>query len=166
MSLTLIAAISNNNVIGNNDTLLWHLPVDMKHFRETTTGHTIIMGKKTFNSIGKVLPNRKNIVLTRDTAFTFPQIEVSHSSESLFSYYKNLEEEAFVIGGGEIYSQAMPYANKLIITHVIVSLKGDTYFPFIDETIWEKLTEEKRNADEENPFEVVFTIYTKKKETF
>ena len=164
MSITIIAAIANNSVIGDKNTLLWKLSKDMKHFKNTTTGHTVIMGKKTFLSIGKVLPNRKNIIVTRDKNLNIPEgVTLCHNPKELFLKNQNEAEEIFVIGGGEIYREAMIYAHKLIITHVETTIAGDTTFPEIDPISWEKVSETSEMKDESNDHNMLFTVYTRKK---
>ena len=138
MSLSIIAAVAKNNVIGNENKLLWNIPLDMKFFRTTTSGHPIIMGRKTFLSIGKALPNRRNIVITRDETFSYPEVEVFHSVDEVASIFKNSNEEAFVIGGADIYKQFIPIVDKLYITHIDEEFVGDTTFPEIDNIIWKK----------------------------
>src|ERR1700754_2432942 len=127
MTKTIVVAIGENNAIGKNNQLLWYLPADLKHFKNITTGHTVIMGRKTFESIGKPLPNRRNIVITRKTGQIYDGVETANSLEealrlAALEHGKGFEEnqdevEAFIIGGGEIYSQAMERANRLYITH-------------------------------------------------
>lgn len=166
MILSIISAIANNNEIGQKNKLLWDLPIDMKHFKETTTGHPVIMGQKTFESIGRPLPNRRNIVLTLDENFKSENIEVFHSIESLIeSLEKSLEvnEEAFVIGGGQIYRLFINKADKLYITHVNADFPdADTYFPEIEKDKWEIIEEDKHEKDEKNPYDCNFTIYKRK----
>jgi dihydrofolate reductase len=152
MILSLIAAVAKNDVIGGGNTLLWDLPEDMKHFRDTTRGHTVIMGRKTYESIGKPLPNRRNIVITRDATYSVEGIEVVNSLEEALrlasleqgrEFEENQEEvEVFVIGGGEIYKQAIEKANKLYITEIHQDFDGDTLFPNIDKNIWEETRRE------------------------
>lgn len=161
MSLSIIAAVAKNNVIGNENKLLWNIPLDMKFFRNTTNGHPIIMGRKTFLSIGRALPNRRNIVITRDENFSYPDVEVFHSIDGIVSIFKNSNEEAFVIGGADIYKQFMPIVDKLYITHVDEEFNGDTTFPEIENTIWKKESENKVEKGEENPYSINFTVYTR-----
>lgn len=152
MIISLIAAVANNGVIGGGNTLLWDLPADMKHFRDTTRGHTVIMGRKTFESIGKPLPNRKNIVITRDTNYIQEGIYVVGSLEEALrissleqgkEFEENQEEvEVFVIGGGEIYKQAIEKANKLYITEIHKDFDGDTLFPGINKGVWKETSRE------------------------
>lgn len=127
--ISIIVAIGKNRAIGKDNKLLWGIPEDMKHFREITTGHTVIMGAKTYQSIGRPLPNRKNIVLSQDQNFEAPGCEVRHSLDEVLSGYKNAEEEVFVIGGGMIYKLALSYADKLYLTIVEDSPEADAFFP-------------------------------------
>ena len=160
--ISLIAAIGENNELGKSNTLLWHLPADLKHFRETTKGHTVIMGQKTFKSIGNPLPNRRNIVVTKDDLFTHEGIEISKSLEDTIKLFKNTNEEVFIIGGGEIYKQTMPIADKLYITHIKAKYKdADTFFPEIIPIIWNEISHEEHKKDSENPLDYIFSIYEK-----
>lgn len=159
MSLTLIAAVADNNVIGKENGLIWRLPKDLKHFKEKTMGRPIIMGKKTYLSIGRVLPGRDNIILTRDPQFEVPGATIYHSLDEVLAKYKNTDNEAFVIGGAEIYKQLLPHADKLSITHVRHTFDGDTFFPPIDTTIWKKTSSLIEAPDENSPYEVEFAEY-------
>src|SRR5665811_1114134 len=139
--ISIIAAIGKNNELGKKNTLLWDLPADMKHFRETTKGHTVIMGQKTFESIGRPLPNRRNIVLTKDDNFKTSGIEISKSLESTLASFKDSKEEIFIIGGGQIYKQSIDKADRLYITHVGMEDKeADTYFPEIIPILWNEIS--------------------------
>lgn len=161
--ISLIVAIGKNNELGKENKLLWSLPADMKHFKETTSGHTVIMGRKTFESIGKALPNRKNIVITRDTNFQSEGIEIAHSLEEALELFKNTDEEVFVIGGGEIYKQAIEKADKLYITHVEAEDKdADSFFPIIDKEIWQETKREDFKKDDKNPHDYSFVEYEQK----
>jgi len=166
MILSIISAIGNNNEIGKANALLWNLPVDMKHFRETTTGHPVIMGQKTFESMGRPLPNRRNIILTLDKTFKRDDAEVVYSLEELdklLDKTSQKDEEFFVIGGGQIYKLFIDKADKLYITHVNVSVPdADTYFPTIDPNKWQKMSEYKHEKDEQNIYDCNFVIYEKK----
>lgn len=144
MVLSVIVAIADNGVIGGGNELLWHIPDDLKRFKRITSGHSVIMGRKTFESIGKPLPNRRNIVVTRNLEFYVVGVEVASSLATALEMTKN-EAEVFVIGGGEIYRQALPMASKLYITRVHAEYKGDTYFPEIDPQEWQLVYSEKGN---------------------
>ena len=160
--LSLIVAISENNAIGKAGDLLCHLPNDLKHFKELTTGATVVMGKKTFFSLPRrPLPNRRNIVLTRDTAFAYDNTEVAHSIHELQSMLQT-NERVFIIGGGEVYKQFMPLADELHITHIHhIWEDADTFFPQIDPTIWRRTSEERNNPDEKHVFAYTFATYKK-----
>ena len=127
--ISIIVAIGKNRAIGRNNQLLWNIKEDMDHFKKTTTGHIVIMGEKTYLSIGKALPNRRNIVVTLDRNFKAEDSEVRYSLEDVLSEYKNSEEEVFVIGGGIIYNLALPFADKLYLTLVNDAPEdADTFF--------------------------------------
>lgn len=160
--ISIISAIGKNNEIGKKNGLLWSLPRDMKHFRETTSGHPIIMGQKTFESIGRPLPNRRNIVLTQDKNFKSEGIEIIYSPEELDALLdKNIEN--FIIGGGMIYKLFIDKAAKLYITHVDAEFpEADTFFPIIDMNTWQKIKGEKHPKDELNKYDLEFAEYVKK----
>ncbi|MBK5215766.1 MAG: dihydrofolate reductase [Candidatus Pacebacteria bacterium] len=163
--LSIISAIANNNEIGRRNELLWDLPIDMKHFKEITTGHPIIMGQKTFESIGRPLPNRRNIVITLDETFKKDGVEIVYSIDEMDLLLKNTmkeNEEAFIIGGGQIYKLFIYKADKLYITHVNAEFSdADTYFPIIDTNKWEKISEDKHSRDEKNIYDCNFVVYKK-----
>ena len=161
--LSIVAAISDNNVIGKDNKLLWHLPEDLKRFKELTMGHTIIMGRKTFESLGKVLPNRKHIVITRDTNYKVnnENVEIINDINGLEKYIKD-DKEHFVIGGAIIYNQLIKKANKLYITKIHKVYEGDAYFPKINEEDWKIVEIEKGIKDEKNPFDYEFITYVRK----
>ena len=132
--LSIIVAIAENNIIGGDNKLLWHIPEDLKRFKAITSGNTIIMGRKTFESLPGVLPNRKHVVITRDKNYTVDNenVEVIHSLSEVINKYKNSSEPAFIIGGGEIYKQLIHNVDNLLLTKVFKSFDGDTSFPQID----------------------------------
>ncbi|KAI3350184.1 dihydrofolate reductase [Clostridium botulinum] len=132
--LSIIVAIAKNNVIGNDNKLIWHISEDLKRFKEITSGKTIVMGRKTFESLPGVLPNRKHIILTRDKNFKVNSecVEIIYDFDELLSKYKNSDTEVFIIGGGEIYKQLLPHTNKLYLTKINKDFDGDTYFPQIN----------------------------------
>ena len=159
MKISLIAAIGKNNELGKGNTLLWHMPADMKHFKETTKGHSVVMGRKTFESIGRPLPDRRNIVITRDKNYKQEGIEITHSLEEAVEKTKN-EPETFIIGGAEIYKQAFGIADKLYITHIDAEDKNaDVFFPEIIPVVWNEISHEEHKKDKENPFDYTFSIY-------
>ncbi len=149
MILSLIVAASRNNVIGKDNRLPWHCPADLAHFKQTTQGHTVIMGRKTFESIGKPLPNRRNLVLTRNADFNPAGCEVVNSLEEALQLCAN-EEEVFVIGGGTLYEQALPLAKRIYLTIIDTQVEGDTPLFEIDLS-WQLLEVEEFEADEKNP---------------
>jgi dihydrofolate reductase len=160
--ISLIAAIGKNNELGKGNTLLWHMPADMKHFKDTTALHTVVMGRKTFESIGKPLPNRRNIVITRDADYKMPGVEVAHSLSGALDLIKDKDEEVFVIGGADIYKQTMPIADKLYITHIDASdSKADIFFPEIIPIAWNEISHLEHKKDEKNPFDYTFSVYEK-----
>ena len=160
--LSIIVAVAKNNVIGKDNQLLWRLSNDLKNFKEITMGHTIIMGRKTFESLPKVLPGRKHIVLTRDKSFVVPNemVEVFNSVTELLESL-NPEMEYFVVGGGEIYKTLMPYCEKLYLTKVKEEFKGDTYFPKIDNSQWKEVSRIVGTVDEKNSIPHSFLVLEK-----
>ena len=132
--LSIIVAVAENNIIGGDNKLLWHIPEDLKRFKAITSDHTIIMGRKTFESLPGVLPNRKHVIITRDKNYTMDNenVEVIHSLSEVINKYKNSSEPAFIIGGGEIYKQLIHNVDNLLLTKVFKSFDGDTSFPQID----------------------------------
>ena len=160
--LTIIAAASENNALGKDNQLVWHLPEDFKRFKTLTSGHYIIMGRKTFESFPKPLPNRTHIIITRQADYEVPEgcIVVSGLQEAIAICPKN--EEAFVIGGGEIYQQSLELVNKIDITRVHTTLEADTFFPAIDTTKWELVFEEFHPKDEKHDFDFTFLTYVKR----
>lgn len=161
MILSLIAAIGKNNELGKDNTLLWHIPADLKYFRDTTRGHAVIMGRKTFESIGRPLPNRENIVITRDHYWQADGVQVVHSLDEALAVYKDTEQEVFVIGGAQIYAEALPYADKLYITRIDTSVPADTFFPDVDMNIWRETSHEAHEPNEQNPLPYAFVTYEK-----
>ena len=161
--MNIIVAIADNYAIGKSGELLCYLPDDLKHFKALTTGATVVMGKKTFFSLPRrPLPNRRNIVLTRDVSFTHEGVDVAHSIEELTSMLTP-EEKVFIIGGGEVYRQFMPLAKELHITHIHHTWEdADTFFPEIDTSIWQRLNEEFHEADEKHAYAFTFATYVRK----
>ena len=162
--LSIIVAVAENNVIGKDNQLLWRLPNDLKNFREITMGSTIIMGRKTFQSLPKVLPGRKHIVLTRDKSFKVSDemVEVFYSLDEMLLSLDS-QTEYFVIGGGEIYNILMPYCEKLYLTKVREAFQGDTYFPKIDNSKWKKISKIEGIIDDKNKIPHSFLILEKLK---
>ena len=159
--ITLIAAASENNVIGKDNKLIWYLSDDLKHFKEFTKGHAVIMGRKTFESMPKALPNRTNIVITRKVDYLANDaIVVNSLSQALEKAAE--DKQPFIIGGGEIYSLAIKIADRIELTRVHTELEGDAYFPDIDHNIWEEVSRERRLKDEKHDYDFTFIRYNKK----
>ena len=161
--LSIIVAIANKNVIGKDNKLIWHLPEDLKRFKRLTTNHTIIMGRKTFESLGRVLPNRKHVILCNDMEMKIDNenVEILNDISMLDKYIKS-EEEHFIIGGATIYKLLMPYANKLYVTLIHEEFEGDVYFPEIEEKEWKVIDRENGLRNEENPFDYEYITFERK----
>lgn len=162
-TLTIIAAVGENNSLGKDNNLLWHLPDDFKRFKRLTTGHKIIMGRKTFESFAKPLPNRTHIVITRDKNYHIGHSDciVEHSLEGALKLIEN-EELSFIIGGGEIYRQSEKIANKIELTRVHTAFEADTFFPSIDPKTWELTHEEYHPKDDKHAYDFTYLTYVKK----
>jgi dihydrofolate reductase len=148
MIVTIVVAIAENNAIGKNNQLLWYLPADLKHFKNITTGHTVIMGRKTYESVGKPLPNRRNIIITRQD-ITIEGCEVVKSIEDALALCAD-EEEVFIIGGAEIYRQSMRLTNRIYLTVVHQKFDADSFFPEIHYEEWMETEQEDHEPDEKN----------------
>jgi len=159
--ITLIAAVAENNALGKDNQLLWHLPDDFKRFKNTTTGHYIIMGRKTFESFPKPLPNRTHVIITRQKEFSYDNCIVVDSLQKAITVCQPAEE-TFIIGGGEIYSQSIEIADKLDITKVHHSFQADTFFPEIDLNKWKLVSAEFHPKDEKHSFDFTFETYLRK----
>lgn len=161
--LSIIVAKAKNNIIGKENKLIWHLPEDLKHFKQVTTGHTIIMGRKTFESLGRILPNRKHIVFSQNPDFKVSDenVEVVHSMLQIQEYIES-KEENFVIGGAMIYNLLMPYVTKLYVTQIHKDFEGDAFFPRIDLDVWQEVSREKGLENEENNLDYDFVVYERK----
>jgi len=155
--VTVIAAVAENGVIGVENRLPWHLPDDLRHFRALTRGHAIIMGRRNYESIGRPLPERNNIVITRNPDFTAPGCQVVHSLEQALAAATS--QEVFVIGGAEVYRQALPIADKLVITVVHAAVAGDVSFPEYPANAWREITRERHEADERHAYAYSFVTY-------
>jgi dihydrofolate reductase len=160
--ISLIAAIGKNNELGKGNTLLWHMPADLKYFKDVTTLHPVIMGRKTFESIGRPLPNRRNIVITRDLNYKKEGVELAYSLNEALNLFPDQNEEIFIIGGAELFKQTMPVADKLYITHIDAKDKdADTFFPEIIPIVWNEISHTEHEADKKNIFPYTFSIYEK-----
>ena len=163
MTISAIVAAAKNQVIGSGNQIPWHLPHDFKYFKRTTLNHHIIMGRKNYESIGKPLPKRTNVVITRNPFYISTGCIVVHSlEEALNVAHENGEDEAFIIGGGVIYELAMPFIDRIYITDVDLEVEGDVFFPAIDLEIWKEISAESFKADEKNPADMVFRVYERK----
>ena len=158
MSISLIYAISENGVIGLNNGLPWRLPADLKYFKRLTTGHCVVMGRKTWQSLGKPLPHRTNIVITRQADFAAPGGEVAHSLEAGLALCP-ADEEVFIIGGAEIYRQALVYAHKVYLTRVHHQFTGDVFLPELNPAEWQEIGRQDCEPDEQNRFAYSFLVY-------
>ena len=139
MNLTIIAAISSNQVIGYNQTIPWKIPEDIKYFRETTMGQTIVMGRKTYESIGKPLLGRKNIVITSSIK-EIRGVQIINSPQELLKNIKNIKNEIFIIGGQKVYEEFLPFANKMHITEIDLKINGDSFFPVWNRSEWKEIS--------------------------
>jgi len=159
----MIAAIGMNNALGKDNDLLWHLPNDFKRFKQLTTGHKIIMGRKTFESFPKPLPNRTHIIITRDSNYNLdlPSCTVVHSMDEALKLVHD-DNISYIIGGGEIYDLGMPHADVLEITRVHETFEADTYFPEIDEKIWKRTKEEFHSSDERHNYNFTYLTYQRR----
>jgi dihydrofolate reductase len=161
--ISLIVATSLNNAIGKANAMLWHLPEDFKFFKNTTWGMPIIMGRKTFESIGKALPGRTNIIITSNKDWQAEGTVTATSLEEAIQFAKETNaKEIFITGGGEIYKQSMPIADKIYRTLVHTEIDGDTFFPEIDEMVWGKVFEKNVTSDEKNNFDMTFQTWQRK----
>ncbi len=161
MQITFIAALTKNRVIGKDGKMPWHLPEDLKHFKKSTLGKTVLMGYRTYLSLGKALPQRRNIVLSSKKNLILPGCEVFSSIDSAFgAFYQN--EEVMVIGGGDLFHQLLPMATKLILTLIESEIAGDTYFPEWDAKEWREVSSETFPANEERPLTFQIVEYLKK----
>jgi dihydrofolate reductase len=160
MILSIDIAFGKNRGMGFGNKLPWHLPDDLKRFKETTRGHSIIMGRKTYESIGRLLPDRKNIIITRDKNYTVPGATIVHSLEESLEQCRN-EDEAFVIGGAEILNLALPYVHKMYLTHVDVEVPADAFFPEVNWNEWKVTYEKPHPKDEKHLYNFTYKIYEK-----
>ncbi|XQW84486.1 type 3 dihydrofolate reductase [Thalassotalea piscium] len=157
--LSMIVAHADNRIIGKDNEMPWHLPADLAYFKKITLGKPVIMGRKTFESIGRPLPGRQNIVISRDPQYQADGVETVISVEQALKVAGEVEE-VMVIGGGAIYQHCLPAADRLYITHIKGNIAGDTQFPEYDtDTIWKKVSSELRAADEKNSYDLDFCVY-------
>lgn len=158
--LSMIVAASLNNVIGRNNVMPWHLSEDLKHFKTLTTGHDIVMGRKTFESLGKPLPNRRNIVLTRDAQFRRDGVDVIHSPEEILQLQKNDSNKIiFIIGGSEIYKLFLPHVQKIHLTRILQNFEGDAFLPEIPWNQFRQTEDSGKLKSEKNNLEYQFLTF-------
>jgi len=160
--ISIIVAAAQNNAIGYKNQLLWHMPADLKFFKQTTIGHTVIMGRKTFESVGKPLPNRRNIIITTQKNYEVQGAEVVHSLEQALALCSS-KEEHFIVGGAEIYREALEKTDRIYFTLIYSEFEADAFFPPILQEFWQLTSESFHEADERNQFDYNFMIYEKKK---
>lgn len=158
MKISLIAAMDGNGVIGKDNDLPWRLPKELEYVKQTTMGRPIIVGRKNFESIGRALPGRRNIILTRNQNFVFAGCEVAHSIQDVFKLCEK-ENEVFIFGGEQVYRMFLPYVEKMYLTKIHHSFDGDTFFPEINEGEWKEVSVTKGITDEKNPYTYYFHVY-------
>lgn len=161
--ISLLFAMDRNRLIGANNDLPWHLPNDLKFFKEKTTGNTIIMGRKTYESIGRPLPNRRNVVLSKQQLSLPDGVEIIRDIDTVLTWNEqNPEEELFVIGGAGIFFHILPYADRMYITYIDEDFDGDVYFPEYSQQEWQVTSKVKGKKDEKNPYDYYFIQYDRK----
>ncbi|MBD1398724.1 dihydrofolate reductase [Pontibacter sp. JH31] len=161
--IAIVVAIAENNVIGKDNQLIWHLPADLRHFKQKTMGHPMIMGRKTFESIGKPLPGRTTIIVTRQKDYQVEGCIVVNSVEEAIAKGKELDsEQVNIVGGAEIYKQALPLVDTLYLTRVHHAFEGDTFFPELKEAEWQEVSSESHEPDEKNKYAYTFKRYSRK----
>lgn len=160
MTISIIAAVAENNVIGKNNKLIWHLPADLKYFKNITLGHSIIMGRKTFESVGKPLPGRKNVIITRQKQYSATDCYVVGSLNEAIELTKS-ENEVFIVGGAEVYNLSLPFVHKMYLTKIHQKFDGDTFFPEFDTQYWKEISRVDCKADIKNIYDYSFCVYEK-----
>jgi len=163
MIISQILALSKNGVIGHDYKMLWHMPSDFKYFKQKTLGHYILMGRKTFESLGKPLPGRPHIIVTRSKDFKYEGCIVVDSIEKGIEVARKAgEKELFIIGGGEIYKQTLPLTDLIYLTEIDVEVTGNVTYPYPDKKQWEDISRNDLPADEKNPYNYSFTVWRKR----
>jgi dihydrofolate reductase len=165
MIRSIIVARANNRVIGKDNGLIWHMPHDLKHFKNTTSGHYVLMGRKSFESLGKPLPNRLNVIITRNKEYAAEGALVVHGlKEALQLAAEQKQQEVFILGGGEIYKQALDagQVDRIYLTEIQDRFEGDTYFPELDMSQWQEVSRESFKADHQNPHDYAFVLLERK----
>ncbi len=160
MIISIIVAVSQNNVLGKDNKLPWYLPADMKYFKQITLGHPVIMGRSTYEALGAPLPGRLNIIITRQEDFLAPGSIIVNNLKAAFDAARNeKDEEIFVIGGGDIIRQTLVWADRIYLTRIFEDFDGDTFFPQLNEDDWKLVSEERHQSDEKNRYEYAFRVY-------
>lgn len=144
--VVMVAAVADNGVIGNRGEIPWHLPEDLRHFRRTTLGHTVVMGRTTYDGIGRPLPGRVNVVVTRQPGWTADGVLVAHSLASALELAAGLDGDVMVMGGGQVYAEALPLADAQVLTEVHASPEGDTFYPAFDRDAWKEVRREPHDG--------------------
>jgi dihydrofolate reductase len=161
--LKILVAFDENRVIGKNNALIWHLPADLKRFKALTTGHVIIMGRKTYESIGRPLPNRTTVVISRQQDLKIEGVILAHSVEEAILKAKSISrDDIFIVGGAEIYQLSLPLADQILVTQLHDIFEGDTFFPEISPAIWEVAEQERGVTDEQNAYQFSYITYARK----
>ncbi|MFA8439526.1 dihydrofolate reductase [Pueribacillus sp. YX66] len=161
--ISFLVAMDRNRVIGKDNDLPWKLPADLAYFKKLTTGHTVVMGRKTYESIGRPLPNRQNVILTRDKQYTAENCVVIHSVEEALELMNKKEDKYFIIGGSDLFEQFLPYVDRMYITFIDETFEGDTFFPEVDMSNWKLVLKQKGKKDEKNRYEHSFLVYDRLK---
>lgn len=163
MMISLIVAVAENNVIGKNNKLPWHLPADLKYFKQTTAGHPVIMGRGTFESLGKPLPGRTNIIITRQQQYKADGCIITDNLQAAIEHARITgTEEAFIIGGGTIFRQSMLLANRIYLTRIFHEFEGDTFFPEVNTPEWMLMSEKQHQPDEKNKYAFAIRVFERK----
>jgi dihydrofolate reductase len=161
--LKILVAFDENRVIGKNNALIWHIPADLKRFKALTTGHVIIMGRKTFESIGRPLPNRTTVVISRQQDLKIEGVILAHSVEEAILKAKSISrDDIFIVGGAEIYQLSLPLADQILVTQLHDIFEGDAFFPEISPAIWEVAEQERGVTDEQNAYQFSYITYARK----
>jgi dihydrofolate reductase len=162
MNISMIVAMGRNRVIGKQNEIPWKLPAEQNYFKEITMGHTVVTGRKNFESMGRALKGRRNIIITRDKQYQAENCEIITSAEELIDKFKASEEEVFIIGGEEIYKMFLPHSNKLYITIIEEDFDGDTFFPEITENDWVEISSQPGLTDQKNVYVYNYKVYERK----
>lgn len=161
VDISFVVAAAENNIIGDGKTMPWHLPNDLKFFKQKTLHHSVLMGRKTFQTLAKPLVDRRNIVITRNYNFKAEGVDVANSLEEAIGYCRD-ENEIFIIGGGEIYKEAMPIVDRIYLTRVHTEAEGSVSFPELPEKEWKRISAEDHPADEKHKYAYTFEVYERK----